>query len=206
MDETTAQNDAAPRRSRLINWIGVLVIVAAGLAFMKWVASQRGLRGDEHHAVGMKLVALEAAPLVGTEKRLTLDDLEGKVTLVNFWKPHCGYCLQELPHLAEMYRSRADRDDFKLVSLIFGGPAETSLNPLREYVEDQLRRQKIEMPVYADPQGTSRKALTIATDWDGGTPATVVLDRHGTIRGVWNGYRPGDEKAMAKLVDQLMAE
>ena len=206
MDETTAINDEAPRRSQVINWIGVLVIVAAGLVFIKLVTPSRGPHGDEHNAVGMKLVALEAVPLVGAEQPLSLEDLEGKVTLVNFWTRNCGYCLQELPHLAEMHRRRADRDDFKLVSLILGGPAESDLNRLREYVEGVLRGRKIKMPVYADPHGTSRQALTIATDWDGGTPATVVLDRRGTIRGVWNGYLPGDEKAMAELVDALLEE
>ena len=206
MDEPATPSDQAPRRSQLINWIGVLVIVAAGLAVIKLVTPQRGPRGGEHHAVGMKLLALEAAPLVGTETALSLEDLKGKVTLVNFWTRNCPYCLQELPHLAEMHHNRADRDDFQLVSLILDGPAETGLSPLREYVEGVFRARGIEMPVYADPHGTSRQAMIVGTDWDQGTPATVVLDRHGTIRGVWNGYLSGDEKAMAELVDALLEE
>lgn len=206
MDEPTTPNDQAPRRSQVVNWIGVLVIVAVGLVFIKIITSSRASRDGTHHAIGRKLLALEAAPLVGTDKPLSLEDLKGKVTLVNFWTPHCPYCLQELPHLARMHHSRADRDDFKLVSIILGGPAETSLSPLREYVEGVLRGRDIEMPVYADPNHTSRQALVIATDWQRGTPATVVLDRHGTIRGVWNGYVAGDEQGMAELVDALLEE
>ncbi len=206
MDEPTTPNDQAPRRSQVVTWIGVLVIVAVGLVFIKIITSSRETRDGTHPAIGRKLLALEAAPLVGTDKPLSLEDLKGKVTLVNFWTPHCPYCLQELPHLARMHHSRADRDDFKLVSLILGGPAETSLSPLREYVAGVLRGRDIEMPVYADPNHTSRQALVIATDWQGGTPATVVLDRHGIIRGVWNGYVAGDEQGMAELVDALLEE
>jgi hypothetical protein len=37
-----------------------------------------------------------------------------------------------------------------------------------------------------------------------GYPTTVVLDRDGTIRGVWVGYEPGTEKKMERLVDELL--
>lgn len=206
MDETTAQSARAARRSQWMNWIGVLVIVAGGLAFIKMITASPAPRDGAHRAIGTKFVALEAAPLVGTEKSVSLDDLQGKVTLVNFWMPNCPYCLQELPHLAEMHRSRADRDDFKLLSLISSSPGQSDLAPLREYVEGELRRRKVELPVYTDAGGVSKEALAFSTGWEDGMPATVVLDRHGIIRGVWNGYVPGDEKAMAALVDRLLEE
>jgi thiol-disulfide isomerase/thioredoxin len=206
MNETTARTDESPRRSQLITWIGVLVIVAGGMVLIKMLTGSVEPRDGTHRAIGRRLMALDATPLVGADKPLTLDDLKGKVTLVNFWMRNCPYCLQELPHLAEIHRSRADRKDFKLLSLISGGPLPSDLKPLRDYVEAQLRSRKIEMPVYADPQGTSQQALAIAADWDGGMPATVILDRQGIIRGVWNGYVSGDEKGMAKLVDKLLEE
>ena len=206
MDETAAHGDPAPRRSQLGTWIGVLVVVAVGLTLVKLVAYLQTPRVGEHHAVGTKFVALDVVPLLGTEQPLSLEDLKGKVTLVNFWKPSCSRCLQELPHLAELHDARADREDFKLLSLILNGSAPINLGPLRKDVSGVLLRRNIEMPVYTDPQGTTQQALAITTGWQGGIPVTIVLDRQGIIRGVWNGYVSGDEKGMAQLVDRLLEE
>jgi hypothetical protein len=37
-----------------------------------------------------------------------------------------------------------------------------------------------------------------------GYPTTIVLDRHGIIRGLWVGYRRGDERQIEKCVAEQL--
>ena len=68
-----------------------------------------------------------------------------------------------------------------------------------------LKQLKIEMPTYADPGGVSRAAFDGVAGFDG-YPMTFVLDRKGTIQGVWSGFQPGIEKEMESLVGKLLEE
>lgn len=49
-------------------------------------------------------------------KTVRLDDLKGKVTLVNFWASWCDPCREEFPHMAELYRDFG-RDDFAIAAI-----------------------------------------------------------------------------------------
>jgi len=59
--------------------------------------------------------------------------------------------------------------------------------------------------VKADPGQISRQAVDEAVGFQG-YPTTLLLDRRGEIRGLWSGFRPGDEAEMRQLIVQLLKE
>ena len=62
------------------------------------------------------------------------------------------------------------------------------------------------MPTYNDPEGANRQALALLLGRPAiGFPTTVLLDRAGIIRAIWQGYSPGAERQMQQLVSDLLA-
>ena len=196
-----------PRRSPLITWVG-LALIFGGL-FVYFLIDPGGLDGTEgqqHPSVGRVLPALQVEPLTGDIIPTSLDLLQGKVVLVNFWGPWCHYCLVEFPHLVQLERSLRDRDDFRLLAISCGMDlSREDLDVLQQRTEDYLRRSGADLPTYADPGAVSRQAMMMVTGMEEfGYPTTVLLDRQGVIRGMWLGYRAGYEREMSRMIDQLL--
>ena len=137
-----------------------------------------------------KLTTFEVRPLVPHAEALQLSDLQGRVVLLNFWATWCGPCVEELPHLDELYRRYRDRSDFRLVAVSCGDlGAADDLEALREETAMFLKSRRFELPAYADPRGVTRDGLA-STLRPGGIPATFLIDRDGSIVGAWLGYTP----------------
>ena len=164
--------------------------------------------GAEHPAVGTPVSVVRLQPLTAGAEPISAADIEGKVTLLNYWGPWCGYCEVEFPHLVEMVEHFEKNPDFKFLSI--SCPANPSdSGSLAAETEDFLKRFDADFPAYTDDDGVSRRHLIEAAqlgDYGFGYPATVVLGRDGKIRGMWVGYMPGWEKQMRRVVDAALAE
>ena len=199
--------------SSLTTWL-VMAVVAGMVLFWLLFSPSSMQPATEHPAVGQSLARVQLQPLTGTDQPIGQDDLAGKVVLINYWGPWCGYCLREFPHLVELNERYKSRDDFQLLA-VSCSPAwqpdlppqlsEPNLDKLREETEQFLELRDFAMPIYADPNGISRRAVVSTIGWQG-YPMTMVLDKQGKIRGVWEGYAPGVERQMEDLVLLLLKE
>jgi cytochrome c biogenesis protein CcmG/thiol:disulfide interchange protein DsbE len=206
---STSESRAQSPPGRRISWTAVCVFVA--LASGVWFLTRHGgFKAGEHPAVGQRVVQLSLQPLNHEGPAITADDIKGKVVLLNFWGPWCGPCRRELPHLVEIEGELADHADFRLLLVACTSEFNPFIPPgveqtedtvaLLDDVRDYLERRDLEAKVYADPDGTSRRMLSVTGVWQdrGGYPTTLLLDREGVIRGVWAGYRRGAEKEMRR--------
>lgn len=202
-----APADTGPRRQRIF-WIAMAGVAAVVL--VQLLINPRGpggSAGTTHPAVGGQLITLHVEPLTGGGKDVYLDELEGSVTVVNFWGTWCPPCRQEFPHIVALNEKHSDRDDFRLLAVSYPGGDALDIVGLRADTEDFLRGQQTTMPTYVDPQQSLIRAATIALgDEAFGFPTTIVLDRNTTIRGVWQGYAPGMERSIEALVEELLDE
>jgi len=207
MDEY-ASNPVGQSRSPLPTWIiiglGVLFIVA-------WVYFLRPnllLRNaTEGPGVGMPLVSLEVQPLTGTTDGVSLDNLRGKVALVNYWGPWCGFCVEEFPHLVELWDRNRGNPEFAFVSVSSGGQSDENVPQLKQETEAFMKARGATFPTYVDPDGANRQLLASLIGTNGfGYPTTILLDRKGVIRAIWLGYQSGYERQMEQLVSKLLAE
>jgi peroxiredoxin len=144
-------------------------------------ASSLVKRGDPAPAFSVKT-------LDGGE--FALDQLRGKTVLVVFFATWCGPCIQELPHVEEIWKANKNRRDFALV--VIG----------REETDEKLAAFKKEhgftLPIAGDPQRQvySRYAGEFI-------PRSYLIGPDGTIRFTTTGY---DEELFAELREQLANE
>ncbi len=96
----------------------------AGAAFAAY--AQKGRRSDpmllraQHMALHPELGREKMVPAVVVNtlagKRFNLDEMGGKVVLIDFWATWCGPCKQELPHMKKLAAQYADAP-FELISV-----------------------------------------------------------------------------------------
>ena len=161
----------------------------------------------EYPGVGQPLPLLELQPLTGTSDGISIKDIRGKVTLINYWGPWCGFCIQEFPDLIHLWDNFRGNPDFQFLSVSSGGSPKEDITDLREQTQKFLNSREVTFPTYVDADGASRQMLMSLVDMDGfGYPTTVLLDRNAVIRAVWVGYIPGSEREMETVVSKLLAE
>jgi thiol-disulfide isomerase/thioredoxin len=190
-------------------WL-VLAAMAGGVCLYLFYFSWGGPRkeGVLHPAVGRQLPNLRVTALTGGEGEVKLSDLKGKVVLVNYWGTWCGPCREEFPQLVRLERRLANEEDFRLllVSCSMNPEAEDE-KELERNTEEFLRAQQVDLPTYMDPGAASRFALVTGTNLNTfGYPTTVLLDRRGTIRGLWMRYNPEFEQQMEGAIRAALAD
>lgn len=101
-------------------------------------------------------------------KRLTLQELRGKVVLLDFWASWCPPCRETLPKIATLaYEFPSDR--FVLISV--------SDDQNRQVWQQFIRDHQMEWPQVFDPgDGLSRKFQVQ------GLPTLVLIDQQGVVR------------------------
>ena len=144
---------------------------------------------------------LELPGLDGKQYRLS--DYRGSVVLINFWATWCPPCVQELPDIAALQRRYRDRADVQILPVSCGRGIVEDLDELASSTRVLLQVGGIDMPTYADPEQTSRRAFDEVGRFEG-YPTTLILDRDGVIRGVWVGIAAPQEleALMTELLDQ----
>jgi thiol-disulfide isomerase/thioredoxin len=162
--------------------------------------------GELHPSVGRPLESLNLAPLVGDAAPITLEGLRGKVVLINFWGTWCGPCMMEFPHLVELNSRLAGEKGFRFVPVSCGpGGGDTDPEQLRSDTEAYLAKLETDLDVFIDPGAGARMSLVNAAQLSGfGYPTTVLIDQKGTIRGLWQGYKPDVEAEMEKVIKALL--
>ena len=102
---------------------------------------------------------LQLVGLTGTNRPLSLDDLRGKVVLLNFWGTWCPPCRAEFPAIESLARHyRRDRDVRVLAVSCSTGQTE-NLAQLKQQTQAFLTQQRTTLPTLADPEGKTRQAI-----------------------------------------------
>jgi thiol-disulfide isomerase/thioredoxin len=109
---------------------------------------------------------------------LKLDELRGKVIVMNFWATWCGPCLTEMPLFEKtMAKYKEDKDVFFLA---------INTDEDRELVAPFLKQYKIALPVaYADYLDNHFAVSSI--------PTTIILDRKGEVSFRQAGFNPRED-------------
>ncbi|MDX1946707.1 MAG: TlpA disulfide reductase family protein [Pirellulaceae bacterium] len=196
--------DSQPPRQRSGIWLWVALALAVAVAVVVRLVvptAVRGERGSRHPAVGAKVTTLSVVPLTGDGPPLAADSLAGKVTLLNFWGTWCPPCAVEFPHLVEIERHFRGRPEFQFVSISSSGGRGDDAN-IGPSTAQFLVQMQADFPTYRDPQAVTRDHLEQAAQLRGfAFPTTVVIGPDATIRALWTGYAPGDERELEKLLE-----
>ncbi len=106
--------------------------------------------------------------------KVRLQELRGKVVLLNFWATWCPPCRREMPALDELYRQSVDR------GLVVLAVTDDDVVAVREYAA----KNRYAFPIVMDPERRSFEKYRVA-----GYPSSIVIDREGGIAAVFMGAR-----------------
>lgn len=165
----------------LIGLVGIAAIVA--FIFLPHFLPHGASDYEDHPAVGLTLPQIELLPLTGPGEPTGLEDLSGKVVVLNFWATWCGPCVEELPDMAAVEREFRDRGDFRFLAVSCDADSSENVKQLCSDTAALLGNLNLGLPTYTDPNGRTRKAFNEVGRFEG-YPTTILLDRTGTIRGV----------------------
>jgi len=190
-------------RGNLVAWLVFIAAAAVVAAVVEF--SNKGDTGTNHEAVGKRLPQVEFKPLTGGGRAVSLADLQGRVTLIDFWGTWCPPCAEELPHIA-MLATKFAGADFQVFAVSCGNDNRSeNAADLAQQTDAFLKNFKLSLPTYFDEGSYTRRGVDMIAGFVG-YPTTIVLDRRGTIRGMWVGYRPGYERQIEKLIAELLGE
>lgn len=114
----------------------------------------------------------QAPPLVGQTldgRTVTLEQLRGKPVLITFWATTCPSCIEEMPHLIELYR------DFNPKGLEIIGVAMSYDPP--DQVRAMAEQRQIPYPIVLD----SKERIAREFDNVRLTPTSVLISPDGRI-------------------------
>ncbi|MBI4511678.1 MAG: TlpA family protein disulfide reductase [Deltaproteobacteria bacterium] len=128
--------------------------------------------------------------LAGTS--VTLSSLRGKVVIVDFWASWCVPCRKELPALDRLAKKWRQRKDVVLLAINIDSERRSAEKFLKDAGVSALR-------VLLDPTSHTAEAYRLPA-----MPSLFVIDARGIARFVHKGYRPGDERAVEREVEELV--
>jgi peroxiredoxin len=124
--------------------------------------------------------------------QLSTADLQGKVTLVNFWATSCTSCVAEMPELVATYdKYQARGYDTLAVAMSYDPPA---------YVVNFAQSRKLPFKVALDNTGANARAWGDVKL----TPTTYLVNKRGEIVKRYVGTP--DFTELHRLIEKLLAE
>ncbi len=126
------------------------------------------MRGENPPKVGDPSPKIELNDLKGNKVAIQ-DDLRGKIIIIRFWGDCCSFNINEMSHVAQIYRKYEEKG-LRIVTIHTGGT--------KKVAEDFVSMLKIKFPVLLDPDSKTAKRYGVSQ-----VPCTFILDRDGVIKG-----------------------
>jgi peroxiredoxin len=117
---------------------------------------------DKPGAPAVTFTTLEGKPIA-------LDELRGRVVLVNFWATSCPGCIKEMPGMVETYNRYKDRGfEIIAVAMRYDPP---------NYVANFVQTRQLPFPVALDVDGAHARAFGNVQV----TPTSFIIGKDGRI-------------------------
>lgn len=128
-------------------------------------------------------------------KTIKLDDVKGKVTIVDIWGTWCPPCRKEIPHFKELLAKYRDRG-LVIVGINYERVDEAEV---KKTIDAFLKENQVPYTCLIGDEKTQEQVPGFE-----GFPTTLFLDRSGTVRAKVVGYHPYAD--LEAIVDLLLGE
>jgi|SRR5690606_25999676 cytochrome c biogenesis protein CcmG/thiol:disulfide interchange protein DsbE len=148
--------------------------------------------GFKSDTLSKKLPDITIADLKGKPVRIIDYIQPGKTTIISFWATWCAPCKRELDAIADLYPVWQEDYGAQLVAItIDNARALTQVKPL-------ITEKGWEYEFLVDAKEELKQALNFQA-----IPQTFIVDGEGNIVYQHEGYNPGDELEVEKIIKQL---
>jgi peroxiredoxin len=165
-------------------------LLSVAVAFSAVFALLSGSRAPTPVRRGVPAPAFEL-PQVGSSSSLNLEQLRGKVVLINFWATWCKPCEDEMPAMERLYQALRG-SAFELVAI--------SVDDDEALVDVFARRLGLTFPVLMDQ--SQRVAAAYQTDR---FPESLLVGRDGVVVERYIGPKDWDAEPYLARIRRLLA-
>jgi thiol-disulfide isomerase/thioredoxin len=146
---------------------------------------------------------------VNTRRSLSLDQLKGKVLILDFWATWCNPCRRSIPSLINL-RNHLKKKNFEVVGVtkVYGTFSDgkqqiENVKPKEEakLIKKFIKEMKMSYPIAIAKSNTNLDAYRVR-----GIPTFFVVDKKGVIRDMFVGFSPQTEMKLMQKVMQLLDE
>jgi peroxiredoxin len=123
---------------------------------------------------------------------VTLQQMKGKVVLLDFWAPWCDQCKEEIPDLDALYR-KYPSDKVAMIGV--------DIDSSEELLSEFLRKTPVSFKVLIDGKGVMRRAYRFRA-----LPTTFIIGKDGIIRYMHMGYGKEFLPMYEKEIDELLKQ
>ena len=126
-------------------------------------------------------------------EHITLDDLRGKVVLLDFWGTWCPPCVESVPELRNLYKRYAKDGNFVILGISSDDDEDEAT------WRDFIARNKMVWPQYRDKDHRLLSAFDIR-----GFPTYILLDHEGIIRFSTEGVNYRTAANLSNAIDKQL--
>lgn len=133
-------------------------------------------------------------------KPLSLDDLKGKVVLLDFWTFDCWNCYRSFPWMNNLEKRYQDKD----LQVIGVHTPEFKHEKVRSNIEAKVKEFELHHPIMIDNDFTYWRAM-----YNKYWPAFYIIDKKSNVRAVYFGEtHEGDKRAIKieETINKLLNE
>lgn len=160
---------ANARRRTQAKWYALMLLVAllgSGWIYLTRVPIEINSLPDEAAHTNFRAPAFTLATLDG--RQVSLNDVRGRIVLVNFWASWCVPCRTEMPAIEAVYQAHA-RQDFTVLAINVGEDD----NTVKQFVDEF----HLTFPILLDRDQTVLQQYQVQA-----LPTSLFIDRAGVIR------------------------
>jgi len=152
--------------------IGIVLIVGGLVATTQFLNKE----GDE----GGSQVQTGLTDITSAELLSKVKSSAGKTSVVNVWATWCQPCVEEFPHLVELYKKYSDKG---LQLILVSADADED----RGRVIDFLSEQGVDFQTYIKAEPDNEFVAAFGQEWSGALPATFIYNSKGELKKFWMG-------------------
>ncbi|MEO8875648.1 MAG: TlpA disulfide reductase family protein [Polyangiaceae bacterium] len=174
---------------------GFITVLVCAVSVFACGASDEGGQaaspsGDAHPLLGTAAPTFSRPAVVGGSGAISVDQLHGKVAIVDFWATWCEPCKKSFPKLEEL-KVKYEASGLRIV----GVSEDDDAGGIPAFAKELGAK----FPLVWDSE------KSIAAKWQPKSmPTTFVIDRTGIVRFVHFGFHDGEEASIEQEVKSLL--